>query len=146
MAFSRQGMPNLPGSSIDAVAKGGYTVQDSEGKPDAILLATGSELSLAVEAADELNKSGTKTRVVSMPSWELFDEQDQSYQDSVLPPDVIARVSVEAGSTFGWSKYVGQKGKSIGIDSLEHQPPHQLCTRSLASQRRAVVSAVKSLV
>ncbi|KAK9790779.1 hypothetical protein WJX73_009714 [Symbiochloris irregularis] len=146
MAFSRQGMPNLPGSSIDAVAKGGYTVQDSEGKPDAILLATGSELSLAVEAADELNKSGTKTRVVSMPSWELFDEQDQSYQDSVLPPDVIARVSVEAGSTFGWSKYVGQKGKSIGIDSFGASAPAPTLYKEFGITKEAVVSAVKSLV
>ena len=86
------------------------------GAPDAIIIATGSEVSVAVEAQQQLTERGVRARVVSMPSWELFEEQDQGYQDEVLPPSVKARVSVEAGITLGWQRWVGDAGAMIGID------------------------------
>eukprot|EP00891_Asterochloris_glomerata_P002735 jgi/Astpho2/2735/Aster-00916 len=127
LALSRQGMPNLPGTSVEGVEKGGYIVHGGDEKPDVILLSTGTELHMAVEAAERLEKEGKKARVVSMIGWELFEQQPQSYkamlQDSVLPPDVTARVSLEAGSTFGWERYVGPKGIAIGIDEFGHSAP-----------------------
>jgi transketolase len=85
------------------------------GKPDLILLASGSEVSLCLDAYERLSGDGVAARVVSMPSWELFEQQNQAYQDSVLPPDVTARVSVEQASTFGWERYVGSGGTILGM-------------------------------
>ncbi|KAG8391650.1 hypothetical protein BUALT_Bualt01G0209400 [Buddleja alternifolia] len=109
LALSRQKLPQLPGTSIEGVAKGGYIISDnsSGNKPDAILIGTGSELEIAAKAADELRKEGKAVRVVSFACWELFDEQSDEYKESVLPGAVTARVSIEAGTTFGWEKIVG---------------------------------------
>ncbi|BDA49762.1 Transketolase, chloroplastic [Coccomyxa sp. Obi] len=144
LALSRQGMPNLPGTSKEAVLKGGYIVHGGDAKPDVIFIATGSELSLAVEAAKEIEASGKKARVVSMVCWELFDEQDESYKNSILPPDVTARVSVEAGSTFGWEKFVGQKGKAIGVDTFGASAPAPILYEKYGITKAAAVEAAKA--
>jgi transketolase len=115
LLLTRQAVPVLAGSGD--VSKGGYVLADAEGHPDVILIATGSEVSLAVEARALLAAKGTKARVVSLPSWELFDAQPQAYRDSVLPPDVVARVAVEAGVPMGWERYVGPFGAIVGIEN-----------------------------
>jgi transketolase len=115
MALSRQNLPNLE-IPKGAVAKGGYILADSEGTPDVIVMATGSEVSVSLEAKKELDKAGIKTRVVSMPSTNLFDKQSAKYKESVLPSAVRNRVAVEAGATLGWYKYVGLDGAIIGLD------------------------------
>jgi transketolase len=117
LVLTRQKVPTLPGSNVDAVAKGGYVVSEaSSNPPRVLLLATGSEVQIAVAAQATLEAEGTPTRVVSMPCWEWFAEQDEAYRTSVLPPAVTARVSVEAASVFGWREWVGQHGQSLGID------------------------------
>jgi transketolase len=122
LILSRQKVPFL-GERSAAVDKGGYVLVDTEGTPDVILIATGSEVSLAVDAAKILAAKGTKTRVVSLPCWSLFEAQDQAYRDRVLPPDVKARVSIEAGATMGWSRYVGDRGVAIGLDHFGTSAP-----------------------
>ncbi len=130
IAFSRQNLPNLVGSSIDSVAKGAYILSDSDGTPDLILIGTGSEVHLCVEAAKKLQAEGKKVRVVSMPSWEMFDIQDASYKESVLPKAVTKRLAVEAGSTFGWCRYVGSEGDVIGIDTFGASAPGEVCLQA----------------
>lgn len=110
LALSRQELPNLAGSSIDAVAKGAYIVSNCDGTPDIILIGTGSEVELCLNAAEVLTGEGKKVRVVSMPTWELFEEQDAAYKESVLPKAVKKRLAVEAGVSFGWCRYVGDEG------------------------------------
>jgi transketolase len=119
IVLSRQAMPTLDRSKYAAasgVAKGAYVLADAPGgKPDVILMATGSELSLCVDAYEKLKTEGIKARVVSMPVWEIFEQQDEAYKESVLPSSVTARVSVEMAATLGWDRYVGPKGKIIGM-------------------------------
>ncbi len=123
LALSRQNLPQLEGSSIDAVAKGAYILSDSEGTPDLILIGTGSEVSLCVEAATKLRAEGKKVRVVSMPSCELFDQQDEAYRESVLPKTITKRLVVEAASSFGWHRYIGFEGDSISVDRFGVSAP-----------------------
>jgi len=127
LALSRQKLPTIDRSqapSADMVAKGAYVVSEAkDGKAALILIASGSEVGLAMEAQKKLEAKGTATRVVSMPSWELFDEQPQEYKDEVLPPDVTARLSIEAGSPVGWEKYVGDKGDIVGITTFGASAP-----------------------
>ncbi|MFL6304757.1 MAG: transketolase [Candidatus Sulfotelmatobacter sp.] len=127
LVLSRQAMPTLDRSkyaSASGVAKGAYVLADSPGgKPDVILMGTGSELGLCVSAFEKLTSEGIHARVVSMPSWELFDKQESTYKDSVLPPSVIARVSVEMGATFGWERYTGSKGRNIGMHRFGASAP-----------------------
>jgi transketolase len=115
LLLTRQAVPILAGT--DDVAYGGYVVADADGRLDVILIATGSEVSLALEAREQLAGRGLKARVVSLPSWELFDEQPPAYRDSVLPPSVLARVAVEAGVPQGWERYVGAFGAVVGIEN-----------------------------
>lgn len=122
LALSRQNLPVLEGSCADGVAKGAYTVYGSA-QPDIIIIATGSEVSLAVAAAAKLTESGVKVRVVSMPCRELFEAQTQTYQAEVLPPEVTKRLVIEAGVTFGWEKYAGVQGKVLGIDHFGASAP-----------------------
>lgn len=147
LALSRQKLPNLPGTSIEGVEKGGYTISDnsSGNKPDVILVGTGSELEIAAKAAEELRKEGKAVRVVSLVSWELFDEQSDAYKESVLPASVSARVSIEAGSTFGWEKIVGSKGKSIGIDRFGASAPAGKIYKELGLTVEAVIAAAKEV-
>jgi transketolase len=122
LVLSRQKVPFL-GARDAAVDKGGYVVAGGPAKPDVILIATGSEVSLALDAAKLLEAQGTATRVVSLPSFELFAQQDDAYRESVLPADVRARVSIEAGSTFGWHRWIGDRGVAIGIDHFGTSAP-----------------------
>src|SRR5579885_1454465 len=109
---------------VSGVAKGAYVLADAPGgKPDVILIGTGSELSLCVDAYEKLKAEGIKARVVSMPCWELFDKQDAAYQENVLPAAVTARVSVEMAATFGWERYTGSKGKNIGMHRFGASAP-----------------------
>jgi transketolase len=122
MAFTRQNVKNLAGTSIEGTKKGGYIVVDAP-NPELIFIATGSEVALAVGAAEILAAEGKAVRVVSMPSMELYNEQSDEYKESVLPVAVKKRVSVEAGSTFGWHKYVGSEGAVVGMDSFGISAP-----------------------
>jgi transketolase len=115
LLLTRQALPILPGT--DDVRYGGYVLADAEGRPDVVLIATGSEVSLAVEARKLLASRGVKARVVSLPSWELFEEQPREYRESVLPPGVLARVAVEAGVPQGWERYVGAFGAVVAIEN-----------------------------
>lgn len=126
LVLSRQGMPTLDRSNLgsaEGTLKGAYVLSDDDGTPDIILMATGSEVAVCLEAANLLRKEGHAVRVVSMPSWELFEEQSQAYRDSVLPPAVTSRLSVEAATTMGWSRYVGPEGKAFGIDRFGESGP-----------------------
>jgi transketolase len=120
LVLSRQNLPTIDRekfNSASGLSKGAYVLKDfGDGKPELILIASGSEVSLIIAAAEEMHKNGVKVRVVSMPSWYLFDQQDKAYKDSVLIPDVLNRISVEAGSIFGWERYVGNKGKMVGLN------------------------------
>ena len=120
LIFSRQGLAHQTRSDaqIADIRKGGYALRQTTGEPDAILIATGSEVGLAMDAAELLAKEGTNARVVSMPSTDAFDAQDQTYRDSVLPPSVTARVAIEAGIPDLWRKYVGLDGDVMGIDTF----------------------------
>jgi transketolase len=123
MALSRQKLPVYAETAGDGALRGGYVLRDSEGEPEVILIGTGSELQLAVGAAEQLSKEGVRARVVSMPCFELFDMQDEAYRESVLPAGVHARVSVEAGITFGWQHYIGDHGVAVGIDRFGASAP-----------------------
>ncbi|MCH9696833.1 MAG: transketolase [Gammaproteobacteria bacterium] len=125
LIFSRQGLPHIERNSeqIQAVTRGGYIIQDCQGTPDAILIATGSEVELAIGAANQIATKGKNIRVVSMPSTNVFDSQDQAYRDAVLPPSVIKRVAIEAGVSDGWWKYVGSSGLVIGLDRFGESAP-----------------------
>ena len=127
LVLTRQNLPTLDRTKYAAasgVAKGAYVLADAPGgKPDVILLATGSELSLCVDAYEKLKAEGVKARVVSMPSWEIFDQQDAAYKESVLPSNVTARVSVEMAATFGWERYTGLKGRNIGMHRFGASAP-----------------------
>ncbi len=127
LVLTRQAVPTLErgdNNPASLLEKGAYVYSDSEKEvPDCILIGTGSELHLAVNAKTELKARGVDARVVSMPSWELFEQQAEEYKESILPKAVINRVSIEAGSTFGWVKYVGLEGKSVGIDSFGESGP-----------------------
>ena len=125
LVFSRQNLPHIPRTEeqIANITRGGYILSDSEGQPEAIIIATGSEVELAVKAAEELRAAGKKIRVVSLPSTNIFDAQDAAYKESVLPAAVTKRVAVEAGVTDGWWKYVGTNGKVVGIDRFGESAP-----------------------
>ena len=129
LVLTRQAVPTLDRTQFaaaDGLRRGGYILVDaSHGKPDIILMATGSEVGLIISAGQKLTESGSHVRIVSMPSWELFDAQPQSYRDSVLSPSVRARLAVEAGVTQGWCKYVGDKGEVIGVDHFGASAPEK---------------------
>ncbi len=148
LALTRQNLPNLEGSSIDAVAKGAYVL--SCGFPpaelDLILIGTGSEVGLCVEAANKLKAEGKKVRVVSMPCWELFEAQSAEYKESVLPKAIKARVSVEAGTTFGWSKYVGDGGVSIGVDTFGASAPGDIIMEQFGFTVDNVIAKAKQVM
>lgn len=146
MAFSRQNLPQLAGSTIDNVAKGAYILSDSDGTPDIILIGTGGELHLCVDAAKKLQAEGKKVRVVSMPCWELFDEQDEAYRESVLPKAVTKRLVVEAASSFGWCRYLGNEGAMISIDRFGVSAPGNVALEKFGYTVDNVVAKAKALL
>jgi transketolase len=150
LALSRQPLPTLDRSkyaSAAGVAKGAYVLADApSGKPELILIGTGSEVSLVVDAHEALVAQGIKSRVVSMPSWDIFEQQPQDYRDSVLLPDVAARIAVEEGSTLGWDRYVGAKGRVIGMKTFGASAPLKELQRHFGFEPDKVVAVAKELL
>ena len=147
LILSRQGLPHMARSDeqLEAISRGAYVLSDSDGAPDAIIIATGSEVELAVNAAEALKQAGKNIRVVSMPSTDTFDAQDGAYKESVLPAAVTARVAVEAGVTDYWAKYVGLNGRVIGIDSFGESAPAAEVYKHFGITTENVVKAVEEL-
>ena len=147
MVLSRQPLPTLDRSKYapaSGVARGAYVLGDSPGgDPEVIIIASGSEVSLAVEAHEKLLAEGIRSRVVSMPSWEIFDHQTKEYRDSVLPPNVKARVAVEQASTLGWERYVGPSGHVIGMKTFGASAPLKELQRKFGFEPDQVVAAAK---
>lgn len=150
LILSRQPLPTLDRSKYapaDDVSRGAYILADSYGRaPDVILIGTGSEVALCVEAHEALKADRIASRVVSMPSWELFEQQDRRYRDHVLPPGIWERVSVEMGSVIGWDRYVGPRGISIGMHQFGASAPLADLLRKFGFTREAVVAAAKRQV
>ena len=150
LALSRQPLPTLDRTKYapaSGVARGAYVLADAPGgNPEVILIATGSEVSLAVDAHEKLLTEGIRSRVVSMPSWDIFDHQTQEYQNSVLPPSVTARVAVEEASTFGWERYVGASGRIIGMKTFGASAPLKELQRHFGFEPDHVVAAAKELL
>ena len=147
LALSRQPLPTLDRTKYapaSGVAQGAYVLADAPGgNPEVIIIATGSEVSLAVQAHENLLSEGIRSRVVSMPSWEIFDQQTQAYRDSVLPPNVKARVAVEQASTFGWERYVGTSGHMVCMKTFGASAPLKELQRKFGFEPDQVVAAVK---
>lgn len=154
LALTRQKVPVLDRGGDDAgtlasaegLRRGGYVLAEGEGgEPRCILIASGSELHLAVEAREVLQARGIPTRVVSLPSWFLFEQQEESYRDAVLPPSVTARVAVEAGSTFGWARYVGRRGTTVGLDRFGASAPAEILFERFGITAADVAARAESL-
>jgi transketolase len=150
MVFTRQAMPTFDRTKYapaSGVAKGAYVLADAAGgKPDVILLSSGSEVGLCAAAYEKLTAEGVKARLVSMPCWELFEQQDAAYKESVLPASVTARVSVEMESVFGWDRYTGPKGKIIGMRSFGASAPLKDLLRKFGFELENVLAAVKEVL
>ncbi len=150
LVLSRQAMPTLDRTKYApaaGVARGAYVLADAPGgKPDVILIGTGSELSLCVEASDRLKAEGINARVVSMPSWEIFEKQDRAYKEAVLPPAVTARVSVEMGATLGWERHVGLKGQMVGMHSFGASAPWKGLQKKFGFTAETVVAAAQKAI
>jgi transketolase len=148
LVFSRQNLPHIPRTQkqIEEISRGGYILSDSDGHPEAIIIATGSEVELALKAAEQLNASGRKIRVVSMPSTNIFDAQDEAYRESVLPAAVIKRVAVEAGVTDVWWKYVGTNGRIVGLDRFGESAPAGLLFKEFGFTVENVVKNVEAVL
>ena len=150
LVLTRQAMPTFDRTKYapaTGVARGAYVLAEAPGgKPDVILMGSGSEVSLCVEAGEKLNAAGIRVRVVSMPSWELFEKQDAAYKESVLPSNVTARVSVEMASLFGWERYVGPKGKMIGMRSFGASAPLKDLLKKFGIQADRVVEAAREVL
>jgi transketolase len=150
LALSRQPLPTLDRSkyaSASGVAHGAYVLADPpSGKPEVILISSGSEVSICINAYEELLAEGIRSRVVSMPSWDIFEEQTQAYRDSVLPPDVTARVAVEQASTFGWERYVGQAGRILGMKTFGASAPLKELLRKYGFEPERVTDVVREML
>jgi transketolase len=150
LVLSRQALPTLDRGKYapaSGLARGAYVLGDAPGgNPEVIIIATGSEVSLAVQAHEKLLAEGIRSRVVSMPSWDIFDHQPQEYQDSVLPPDVQARIAVEQASTFGWERYVGRSGRIIGMKTFGASAPLKELQKKFGFEPEHIVAAAKELL
>jgi transketolase len=149
LVLTRQNVPDL-NTTIGQALGGGYVLleagEDESAEPDVILIGTGSEVQLAVKARELLAAEGIAARVVSMPSWELFEAQTEAYRESVLPSGVRARVSVEAGVTEGWQRYVGLDGASIGVDRFGASAPYKTVFEKLGVTAEAVAEAARTVL
>ena len=149
LALTRQNLPTFDSSryaGAENLARGAYVLSDSDGTPELILIGTGSEVHIALEAAETLRKDGVAVRVVSMPSWELFEEQSDEYRQSVLPPGVTRRVSVEAGVSMGWERYVGLQGKVVGLDRFGASAPYETLYERFGFTASHVASVARELL
>jgi transketolase len=150
MILTRQDLPTFDRTKYapaSSVAKGGYILADAAGKgrPDVILMATGSEVQLAVEAHEQLVASGIRSRVVSLPSFELFDEQPSAYRDEILPPEVTARIGVEAGIRQCWDKYLGPHGAFVGIETFGASAPYKDIYKHRGLTAEAIVAKAREI-
>jgi transketolase len=146
LALTRQGLPPLGDRPADAVSRGAYVLRDTDGAPDVVLIGTGSEVQHCLAAADQLAGDGIAARVVSMPSWELFDAQDADYRARVLPPSVRARVAVEAGRSLGWERYVGDLGAVVGLDRFGASAPAERLFEEFGFTADNVASVAREVV
>ncbi len=150
LVLTRQALPTIDRTKFapaSGLARGAYILAEAAGgKPDVILMATGSEIYLCMQAYEQLAKEGIQARVVSMPSWELFERQDQAYRDTVLPPTILARVSVEQATTFGWSRYVGTSGHSNGMHTFGASAPLKDLQKHFGFTVEAIVAAAQDQV
>jgi transketolase len=150
ITLSRQALPTFDRSkyaSAAGLARGAYVMADSPGgPPEVILIGTGSEVSLVVDAHEALTKEGIRSRVVSMPSWDIFEHQPQAYRDSVLPPDIKARVAVEQGSVLGWDRYIGATGQVIGMKTFGGSAPLKELQHKFGFEPDRVVAAAKEVL
>jgi len=150
LVLTRQAVPTIDRTRYGAasgLARGAYILADAPGgDPEVILIGTGSEVALCLEAYEQLTKEGVRARVVSMPSWELFDDQDRNYRESVLPPHVKARVSVEEASDFGWSKYTGSEGNNVCIESFGASAPLKQLLKKFGFSTERIVAVAKSQI
>ena len=148
LILSRQAAPTLDRTKYapaSGVAKGAYVLADADsGKPEVILMGTGTEVALCVSAFEQLKAEGIRARVVSMPSWELFEQQTQEYRDSVLPPSVAARVAVELASTLGWARYTGTTGEILGMKTFGASAPLKVLQQEFGFTQEHVVVAAKA--
>jgi transketolase len=151
LALTRQKVPLIDRAkfaSAEGARKGAYVLADAENAtaPQLILIATGSEVSLAIEAREKLQAAGIPTRVVSMPCWELFEEQPESYRDEVLPPTIMAKLAIEAGVRQGWDRYVGAEGDVICLDRFGASAPGDVALKNLGFNVDNVVQRARALV
>jgi transketolase len=149
LILTRQGVDILDRSTYaptSELQKGGYVLADTEGTPDAILIATGSEVAIALSARDILAEKGVAARVVAMPSWELFEKQPQAYRERVLPPNVTARLAVEAGVSMGWDRYVGPKGDVVALDRFGASAPYKVLMEKFGYTGPAVAERILKLL
>jgi transketolase len=150
LALTRQKLPvfdRTKYASAEGLVKGAYVMSESPSKRiDVILIATGSEVSVAIEAQEKLAAEGIGARVVSMPSWELFEKQPITYREEVLPPEITARIAIEAGVTLGWSKYTGDRGDVIGLERFGASSPYQVAMEKLGFSAANVVERVRKLI
>ncbi len=146
LVLTRQNLPNYETSSPEGVTKGAYILSDSKGTPDVILMSSGSEVELCMNAKEELAKDGLDVRVVSMPSVETFDRQSDEYKESVLPNAVRARVAVEAASSFGWYKYAGLDGEVVCMKSWGASGPAGKVFEKFGIVTSSVVDAAKKTI
>jgi len=147
-ALSRQALPTIDRSKYGAasgLAKGAYVLGDCEGTPQVILIGTGSEVQLCVGAYEALTAEGVRARVVSIPSWELFESQDQAYRESVLPSNVSARLAVEQASSIGWDRYVGPKGAVIAMHTFGASAPGAAVQKKFGFTPEKVLEAARKL-
>jgi transketolase len=150
LVLSRQPLPTLDRAKYapaSEVARGAYVLADAPGgDPEVVLIASGSEVILAVEAHERLVTDGIRSRVVSMPSWDIFEHQTQEYQDSVLPPSLVARIAVEQASTFGWERYIGNRGRMIGMKTFGASAPLKELQKKFGFEPDQLVAAAKELL
>ncbi|HEX4794658.1 MAG TPA: transketolase [Humisphaera sp.] len=149
LVLTRQALPTLDRTkyaSAAGLARGAYILADCAGTPDVLLLSTGSEVSLCIDAYERLKQDKIKARVISMPSWELFDQQDEAYRAAILPPEVTARVSVEQASTFGWHRFVGPNGATIGMKTFGASAPLKELQKHFGFTADSIVAAAKDRI
>jgi transketolase len=134
-------------ASAEGVARGAYVMADApRGSPEIILIATGSEVAVAIGAHETLTTDGVRSRVVSMPSWDVFEEQPQTYRDSVLPPQIAARIAIEQGSVIGWDRYVGPSGKVVGMKTFGASAPLKELQRKFGFEPERVVALAREML
>jgi transketolase len=150
LALTRQKVPVLDRTALassEGARRGAYVLAEAtDGEAEVTLIASGSEVGTALEARSELEAHGTPTRVVSMPSWRLFEQQDQEYRNQVLPPTHRVRIGIEAGSTFGWARWVGDGGGAVGIDHFGASAPSEVLYERFGVTAEEIVALARSLL